>query len=201
MQIILSPTLEKQCSELDTRLRGIKRLTEMYEVWCELHTTEDEESAALLQQSLESIIKTIIKRNMDLTYDIRSEILVDEEIQTLLRNLNAMPTLMLLLETLFAGNEMRLKCYASIKTFLLLFLGGREELKPRISKIIKTSIQLIVYFLMNCKVNQCLAFKYIEWFIDRIDDGFGSSRVLRVMLDGNAGLTIASDLNYPGIRL
>jgi len=43
---------------------------------------------------------------------------------------------------------------------------------------------------MNSKPNQNIAFKYIEWFVDRVDDGFECSKVLRALLDGNAGKCI-----------
>jgi len=95
--------LEKTYDELDKKIHEIKRLAEKYEVWWELHTEEDRECADKIMQYLEDIIDCIIIDNNDKTLNIRSEILVDEEIQTLLRNLNAMPCLMLLQETLFAG--------------------------------------------------------------------------------------------------
>ena len=60
VQIILSASLEKKCDALEASLREVKRLAEMYEVWCELHTTEDQESAANLLQCLEKLIERLI---------------------------------------------------------------------------------------------------------------------------------------------
>mmetsp|Transcript_31677 Transcript_31677/g.43452 ORF Transcript_31677/g.43452 Transcript_31677/m.43452 type:complete len:3399 (+) Transcript_31677:56-10252(+) len=168
VQIIVSSKLEKTYDELDKKIHEIKRLAEKYEVWWELHTEEDRECADKIMQYLVDIIDYIIIDNNDKTLNIRSEILVDEEIQTLLRNLNAMPCLMLLQETLFAG--------------------GREELKPEVFQIMKECNRLIYFMIKNSKPNQNIAFKYIEWFVDRVDDGFECSKVLRALLDGNADL-------------
>ena len=46
---------------------------------------------------------------------------------------------------------------------------------------------MIYYFVMNCKPNQIIAFKHIKWFVDQSDVGFGCSKVLRAILDGNTG--------------
>ena len=59
VQIILSSSLESKCDALETSLREIKRLAEMYEMWSELHTTEDQESVGNLLQCLEQLIQRL----------------------------------------------------------------------------------------------------------------------------------------------
>ena len=59
VQIILSSSLESKCDALEASLREIKRLAEMYEMWSELHTTEDQESVGNLLQCLEQLIQRL----------------------------------------------------------------------------------------------------------------------------------------------
>ena len=59
VQIILSSSLERKCDALEASLREVKRLAEMYEVWSELHTAEDQESAENLLQNLQKLIERL----------------------------------------------------------------------------------------------------------------------------------------------
>eukprot|EP01034_Spumella_vulgaris_P000942 gene942-1242_t len=69
-----------------------------------------------------------------------------------------------------------------------LFDGGREALKPQIVEIMKQCNEVVCWFVKDCEANQVVAFKDIEWFVDRVDDGVCSSSVVRAILEGNKDL-------------
>lgn len=168
VQIICSPRIETVCRKLGNMLRELRGLAEKFEIWSELSTEEDQQSARKVFSILDSIKGYLAKRNEDRSLGIRSEILVDEEVQSLMRNLDAMSTFMALLESLFNG--------------------GREELKDSIRSILKFCNAIICWFVKNSSENQASAFRYISWFVDRVDDGIDSAKVVRAILEGNKDL-------------
>ncbi len=168
IQIIYSPRIEKICKDLTDLLRDLKRLAEMYEIWSEMETEEDKASAAKVVKILKRIKELTVKNNEDKTLCIKSLVLVDEEVQNLMRNLDAMSCFMALLDSLYDG--------------------GREALKPQVVDIMRQCCELICWFVKDCEANQVAASKHIEWFADRVDDGVNSSSVLRAILEGNRGM-------------
>lgn len=165
IQIIYSPRIENICKQLTDMLRELKGLAEMFEIWSDLESEDDVKSANRVQDILNCIRGYLIKRNEDRSLGIRSLMLVDEEVQNLLRNLDAMTTFMALEESLYDG--------------------GREELKPRIREILKSCNSLICLFVKTSEANQTVAFKYLSWFVDRADDDIDSTRVARTIVEGN----------------
>jgi inositol 1,4,5-triphosphate receptor type 3 len=78
--------------------------------------------------------------------------------------------------------------------------GQLVEPNDMIRKIIRLCNETVILFVKDNEVNQNLAFKYFSWFLDRIDDKLGSSRVSKAIITGNRNLmkqcpkTILSDL-------
>lgn len=167
VQIIYSPRIENICKHLTDMLRELKGLAEMFEIWCELESEDDIKSANRVQEILHAIKGYLIKRNDDQTLSICSATLVDEEVQNLMRNLDAMTAFMTLQEALYDG--------------------GREELKPIVCDILKLCNELICLFVKTSETNQNVAFKYLEWFVERVDDNINSSMTIRTILEGNRG--------------
>lgn len=165
IQIIYSPRIENICRQLTAMLRELQGLAEMFEIWSELESANDLKSAARCLDILKEIMAYLSKKNDDRTLAIRSLTLVDEEVQNLLRNLDAMTVFMAVQESLFDG--------------------GREELKPQIVTILSTCNELICMFVKTSEANQSVAFKFLQWFVDRVDDGIGSSQVARCIVEGN----------------
>ena len=163
IQIIYASKMEATYRNLNIYLRELQRLAEMFEIWCELKTKEDMASAEQVLDILSKIKQNIIIRNDDRTLDMKSLVLVDEEVQTLLRNLNAMPTLMTLIETLHIGAQ---PCSTA----------QRDE---HITRIMRSCNDLICYFVKSSPTNQAIAFENVDWFIDRMDDGIDSLKVTR----------------------
>jgi hypothetical protein len=96
--------------------------------------------------------------------DIKISNLVDTEVQTLLRNLDAMSAFM----------ELQVSLYD----------GGREELNTQVEAMLVNCNEVIVLFLCGSPVNQEIAFKHLAWFVDRTDDKINSSRGMLVLLVG-----------------
>ncbi len=167
IQVIYSPRIETICQHLTKMIHELKGLAEMFEIWCELESEDDIKSANRVQEILHAIKGYLIKRNDDQTLSICSATLVDEEVQNLMRNLDAMTAFMTLQEALYDG--------------------GREELKPIVCDILKLCNELICLFVKTSETNQNVAFKYLEWFVERVDDNINSSMTIRTILEGNRG--------------
>lgn len=133
-----------------------------------MESDDDIQSAKDLLDSLHIIKSHLLSTNPDKTLDIKSIFRVDDEVQTIIRNLDGMSVLINVLETLYDG--------------------GREVLKPEILNIMKTCIDLLYWFIKNSEVNQSIAFEHIRWLIERVDDNFNSNKVVRAMLEGNKGI-------------
>ena len=165
VQIIYSSKTETKLKEISQLLRTLRAMTEKYEIWSNKPDTEND------FESMYGIIDTIIslstKQNEEPSLGIRNEILVDEEVQMLLKNLDAMSCYMLVNETLFYQTE---------------------HLSLPVIKILQHCNKLICWFVEGSNENQQIAFRHIDWFIDRIDDGIMSSAVIRSILRGNLQL-------------
>ncbi len=168
IQIVYSPRVAIICRNLSTMISELQRLGEMFEIWSDLETPSDLEKANRVKDILINIMNDVGRKNEDKTLGIRALVLVDEEVQNILRNLDAMNVFITLQEALFDG--------------------GREELKPMIRDILKLCNDVICLFVRNSEANQDVAFHYLEWFIERIDDGINSSKVVRAILEGNKDL-------------
>lgn len=168
VQIICSPRIESVCKKLGNMLRELRSLAEKFEIWGDLSTEEDQSSARKVFDILDNIKTYLAKRNEDRSLGIRSEILVDEEVQSLMRNLDAMSTFMTLLESLFDG--------------------GREALREPIRRILVVCNRVVCLFVKNAEENQNAAFRHIAWFVERVDDNIASSKVVRALLEGNKAL-------------
>jgi predicted translin family RNA/ssDNA-binding protein len=167
IQIIYSPKVENTYRSLAKMIKELQQLAEMYEIWSDLENEADLANASRVQEILSQIYHYVGRKNDDRTLGIRVTVLVDEEVQNLLRNLDAMTVFMTLQETLFDG--------------------GREELKPLIRTILQKCNDLICLFVKNSEINQTIAFEYMDWFIDRIDDNINTAKVLKAVVEGNKG--------------
>lgn len=169
IQIVTSPKVESVCHSLSAVVHELRKSAETYEIWSDLETGSDLAKAARVQGLLKQMTQTVSKPNTDKTLGIRYPVLTYEEVQNTLRNLDAMEVF--------------------ITLQIALFDGGREELKPTIREILGACNDLICLYVRNSESNQADAFRYINWFVERIDDGINTSKVLRAIFEGNKGET------------
>ena len=172
VQIIYSHSMANKSKVASRVIREIQRLAEMYEIWGELSSEQSQKSAADMLDLINHLFHLLTKTVDKWTLDTRIEILVDGEMQLLLKNLDAFSTFMFVNETLFAG--------------------GTEELQLPIIKILQALNKLIVVFTRHNMPNQMIAFRSLQWFIDRIDSGIGAAGVIKSIVAGNRKIILNS---------
>jgi len=165
VQIIYSHSMSNKSKVASRIIREIQRLAEMYEIWGELSSVQSQKSAVEMLDLITRLYQLLTKATDKWTLDTRAEILVDGEMQLLLKNLDAFSTFMFVNETLFAG--------------------GAEELQLPVIKILQALNKLIVVFTRHHVPNQMIAFRSLQWFIDRIDAGIGAAGVIKSIVAGN----------------
>lgn len=168
IQLVFTDESEKMFHFLSTNLRKMENYTETYEIWFDISIHENLYIAKDLLHIIIKIINCLRSESTDSkTLSNTTRYLVNEEVQKLLLNLDAMSCFMLVLETLYDG--------------------GREVPSKPIKDIMIAMTHLICWFVKANEDNQQIAFQYFDWFKDRIDDNIHSSYVLREILSGNKG--------------
>ena len=168
IQIVYSPKVENKLAEAKQSLQSMRRIAEKYELWQGLKSPEDLETHKQLNTLIERMIKLMKKINEEKTLAVKSEWIPDEEVQNLLRNLSAMSTFMTVIEALYDG--------------------GREEPPAPIKETMNRCMMMVSTFVMENPRNQALAFSHLYFFVDRVDDGLDSARVVKCILEGNSDL-------------
>ena len=176
IQIIYSPKVEAKLEEAKGLLQSLRRGAEMYEIWQNLATEEDNKTADLMTTNIQSMSKLMRKLNDERSLHIKVEFIPDEEVQNLLRNLDAMNCFMTVLDALFDG--------------------GREEPPQKVKEIMGLCIEMISYFVQENPRNQQLAYQYMSFFTERIDDGIHSEKAVSAILDRNADLIKSCHKRY-----
>eukprot|EP01036_Dinobryon_divergens_P025774 gene25774-34355_t len=167
-QLLGSFKVEGVFKNLRNILKELRRLAEMFEIWFSLESEENLETCEEMTAALCKLRATILVKNDDKSLDIRALFKADEEVQMLLRNLDAFALL--------------------VDVEKVVFDGGRSELKPPLLKILQLCNEVACWFCKNCPENQAVAFTHLAWFVSRADDKIGSTRVVRAILEGNKDL-------------
>ena len=167
-QLVGSFKVEGVFKNLRNILKQLRRLAEMFEIWFSLESEEDIESCEEMTAALCRLRAAIVVRNDDKSLDIRALFKADEEVQMLLRNLDAFSLL--------------------VEVEKVVFDGGRSEIKPPLLKILQLCNEVACWFCKNCPENQAVAYTHLAWFVSRADDKIGSTRVVRAILEGNKDL-------------
>jgi hypothetical protein len=168
IQIVYSPKVEMKQSEAKILLQEMRRAAEMYEIWQNLSIPENDEKARKLSEWIRLLSNMLKKQENDNTLAIKSEFIPDDEVQHLLRNMDAMNCFMTVLEALYDG--------------------GRDELSDTIRKIMRSTMQMICLFVQNNERNQQLAYQHFRFFVEVVDDDIASASVLQATLKGNPEL-------------
>ena len=167
-QLVGSFKVEGVLKNLRSTLKQLRQLAEMYEIWFSLESDEDLESCEEMTTALCKLRSVLIVKNDDKSLDFRVLFKAEEEVQMLLRNLDAFSLL--------------------VEVEKIVFDGGRSELKPPILKILQLCNEVACWFCKNSPENQATAFNHLAWFVSRADDKIGSTRVVRAILEGNKDL-------------
>lgn len=167
VQVIFTKQFEDSFKNISSILRKLKQLTEKYEIWSSLESEADQEMSANVLTLVGQIQSSLLISNEDRSLAMKHPYLIDDETQSILRNLDGMGCFMFVLETLYNG--------------------GRDVPSKPVVAIMAAVINLICWFVKGSPENQAEAFKYYNWFVERIDDNINSGKVLREILLGNKG--------------
>ena len=180
VQIIYSSKLERLYQSFVLDLKKLKNLAESYELWgTAVENGTDLSPAESIVEILENLCAHLSVKSEMPKIESAPSSERDSEVQQLLFNLDAMSIFMDIEHSLLDGQ-----------------LEGPQG---AIRNIIQVCNKTIILFVSDNEVNQNLAFKYFHWFLDRIDDSLGSSRVTKAIIAGNRNLmkqcpkTILSD--------
>lgn len=168
VQIIYSTKLEHLYKSLIEDLTQIKVLAESFELWCDFATEKDAAAAKNLLDILLSICAHATRKTDARKLDCDATHYADKEVQQLLYNMDAMSTFMCVQHALCDE--------------------GLSHKDTRIDEIIRACNDLIIVFVDCNEVNQVVAFPYLEWFLERIDDTCHSSKVAKAIISGNRSL-------------
>ena len=165
VHLVYSRPVESKLVVLRQTIHDLQRLTEMYEIWQDMDSEEHEETAEDMLSAAQTLQRLMVRSNEDKSLESTTELLPDPECQKLVRNLRVLDTTMSAFETLFDG--------------------GREDLHPKVTKILCALSAFLVDFLRDNERNQLEAFAHLAWFIETIDHKFDSHLVVRAILVGN----------------
>jgi hypothetical protein len=169
VQIIYSSKLERLYRSFVSDLKKLKSLAESYELWgAAVDDGSDLGPAKSMVDILENLCAHLSVKSEMAKIESGPSSERDPEVQQLLFNLDAMSVFMTIEHSLLDGQL--------------------EAPQQEIQNIIRLCNQTIILFVSENEVNQNLAFKYFNWFLERIDDKIGSSRVTKAIIAGNRNL-------------
>ena len=167
IQIISKPEVEKNYKIVLEKLRLLRSAAETFEIWESLSTKEDKDVAVSMLEALKTLLGFLKIESSRKLFDCEQYILADVEMQQIFVNLDALSTLMMVQEALTADSN----------TF-----------PDIIRDIVRTCNEVIRWFILWNPENQKLVFKYLDWYMDKIDCEVNTSRVIRDVLWSNRNL-------------
>ena len=168
MQIIYSPSTEMKLKSISGMLRDLNRYAEMFEIWGELRSQSDDQTYTDMLDAITNMQIHLTKRNTDAKFGCLEESAVDEEVQRLMLNMDAMT------------------CFMQIEEALHDTSAGKPQ--GKIATALRACNELICMFVKDNDANQTHAFRYLDFFIDRTEDGVSTGKVAREILQGNRHL-------------
>ena len=165
IQIITSPKTEAKYREMSQIFLVLQRSAEAFEVWGSLSSSDDETEAQTVLDSLNTLIGLARSITTSHLLDLTSLYYAEVEVQQLLLNLGALPTIVRFQKALCDGNLTRPH--------------------PRILAILLKSAELLCWFLWCNGENQIAAFKHMEWFMQTT---FFNASTIRAILWKNKAL-------------
>jgi hypothetical protein len=175
---LLHPLQQIKYQEMSAILTEVKSKVEKFEIWQELLTATELQQGQRLLELITALLRFVRTTSDESTLSIKSEYTPDQEAQQLLVNLNSIPVLVLLQDTLLDG--------------------GNETPKPIVLDILKMSNSLLCWMIKGNKSIQEQAFVYLHSFVEKINAeiDIGSSKVAEAVLEGNSELILLCPKKY-----
>jgi hypothetical protein len=214
IQLLYTPKSEFAYKTMLNSLKQIQRIAEAYEVWCDLKNPEEISVAITTEKALLDILQYIQVKPLTQEFDVTPTCYVNPEVQLMLTNLNMVSTIMLLQTTLLDTlnsplQRQQLSTDTSTSTTNPTSKNMTTTPSPEIEtetdllspsqlilNILITSNRLITEYLRNNEANQVIVFQHMDWFLSKIDENIGSSKVIRNMLSRNRYLIKQSQRKY-----
>jgi hypothetical protein len=169
VQIIYSWRLENIYKTLSSHLKDLKVHAEAFELWGGLSTASDNSVADAIISILETIADYITRKHDNHYFDWENPITSDPEVQQLLYNMDAFTVLMLLQRSIAPQED-------------------ENHSQKKIQRILSACNRCIALFVEYHETNQQVVFQSLDWFLQRVGDDCGSSKVARAILSGNRNL-------------
>jgi hypothetical protein len=170
LQLLVSAKREQQYSRLEKTVTQLRRDVARHDVWGRLHSQDDRNTNAEVIKSLQELVQAIKKRRSILRFDEAYE--ADLTMQGILRNIGCfeMCVQMLSLRKTIDPTEQHTSVARNTKHLML------------------QSNTLLYWFVHDNPKNQQLAMPHLSTFIETIDSGIGSHRVISAIFKNNEQL-------------
>jgi inositol 1,4,5-triphosphate receptor type 3 len=172
VQLIVAPERERQFRLVRQMLLILERNAETQELWGGLETEEDVSIAKQTTNILVSLIEALRVPRTVMHFDERYA--PDPETQIVLRNLDFI--------------SVSQKIYVlmdSIKDFVT------EDEAPSVACVKDITLlcnNVMYWFCLDNAENQALVFEYLDFYVDSLDNGTGTDKVILAMFKGNETL-------------
>jgi hypothetical protein len=168
VQLLVANKRERQFKLVDQMLRQLESNAETQELWGALVSEDDRVKSKQTHDILTELLHIIRSRRWVLEFD--EEYSPEKDIQDLLRNLGFF--------------DIAFKVYDLMDSIS----DEDEEMSAADSntfKIVKLCSTLMYWFLLDNRKNQHLAFKKLDFFVETLDSGIGSHRIIRATFRNN----------------
>ena len=176
VQLLISTHRVQQYKRVDLMLTRLERNIETNELWGHLKTESDHKTNKETQEIMKDLVDLCTIHRSVLEFDQTS--CPDDEIQNLYRNLGFFDIALKVMNLLHSCND---------------------ELKPVASENNRTLIKLcnnvLYWFSYDNKINQELLFEEFNYFLDTIDMGLNSHRVIQAIFVNNESLMRLSPIS------
>lgn len=170
LQLLVSSRREQQYAKLELMVTQLRRDVARHDVWGRLHSQDDRNTNLEVMKSLQELVEAIKKRRTVLRFDEPYE--ADLTMQGILRNIGCF--------------EMCVQMLALRKT-----IDPTEQHTPvarNTKQLMLNSNTLLYWFVYENPRNQQLAMPYLSVFIETLDAGIGSHRVISAIFKNNEQL-------------
>lgn len=177
VQLLVSARRERQYKLIDQMLLQLERNAETHELWGLLRTEEDHRINKQTKDILHELIDACRSPKTVLEFDHIYE--PDREIQNVLRNLGFFDVCFKVLNLLTAADNEE-------------SVGGTSRELPidvlNKLEIVAISNELLYWFVIDNPQNQEMCFERMDFFLDSLDSGIHSDRIIHAMFRNNEKL-------------
>ena len=176
VQLLISTHRVQQYKRVDLMLSRLERNIETNELWGHLKSENDHKINKETQEIMKDLVDMCTLHRSVLEFD--QSLSPDRDIQDLYRNLGFFDIAFKVLGLLYSCND---------------------EVKPVASKnnrvLIKMCNNILYWFAFDNRINQEMLFEEFNYFLETIDMGFNSHRVIEAIFENNESLMRLSPIS------